>query len=138
MVAGVTGQVQVSAGGVCDLRDNVVCWKYRRPVLAGRNEELMRTKAAGRGWRMVALEIVPDRVQLRVKAHQSEVPSPITRQVIGFTAWLRAVLPDLRSWLPILWSRWFCEVRAGVASASAVRRYTGTQNGRSWRKERTR
>jgi hypothetical protein len=29
-------------------------------VIGGRREELIRARASGRGWRMVALEIMPD------------------------------------------------------------------------------
>jgi putative transposase len=61
-------EVQVSAGGVYDLGYHVVwCPKYRRPVLAGpvkdRGEELIRARAAWHGWRIIALEVMPDHVQ---------------------------------------------------------------------------
>ena len=134
IVTRVTGQVQVSAGGVCDLGYHVVwCPKYRRPVLAGRLagrcEELIRARASGHGWRMVALEIMPDHVHLFVKAHRSGSPSRIASQFKGFTSrWLRAGFPHLRSRLPALWSRSYCrgDGRCGVRGDRApVHRHAG-------------
>ena len=68
----------------------VWCPKYRRPVLAGRVaarcEELIRAKASEHGWRIVALEIMPDHVHLFVKAHPSDSPSRIASQFKGLTS----------------------------------------------------
>jgi len=71
-VTRVTRQVQVWAGGVGDLGYHMVRYlKYRPPVRAGRtaagSEELIRARADGRGWRVVALEIMPRHVHLLVK-----------------------------------------------------------------------
>lgn len=79
IVTRVTRQVQLSAGGVDDLEYYVVwCPKYQRPVLsdlvAGRREELIRAKAAERGCRMAALEIMPGHVGLFVMAHPWDCP----------------------------------------------------------------
>jgi putative transposase len=110
IVTRVTWQVQVSAGGVRDLGCHVVwCPKCRRPVLAGRAagrcEELIRAKARGHGWRIVALKVMPDQVHLFVKAHPSDSPSRVARQFKGFTSRrLRSGFPQPRSRLPALWS----------------------------------
>jgi REP element-mobilizing transposase RayT len=84
----VTRQLQVSAGGVCDLGYQVVgCPKYHPPVLAGpvegRGEELIGANASGHGWRLVALEFMPDHVHLFVKAHRSDFPSWIADSFKG-------------------------------------------------------
>jgi putative transposase len=129
IVARVTRQVQVSAGGVFD------------PVLDGRVaarcEELIRAKAAERGWRIVALEIMPDHVHLFVKAHRSDCPFRVASQFKAFISRrLRAEFPHLRPRLPALWSRSYFAATAGAVCAETVRRYIGTQNERPWRKER--
>ncbi|WP_021598141.1 zinc ribbon domain-containing protein [Actinomadura welshii] len=45
------------------------------PVLGGRVkdrlEELIRAKADGQGWQIVALEVMPDHVHLFVRAHRN-------------------------------------------------------------------
>jgi putative transposase len=144
MVACVTWQVRVSAGGVCGLGYHVVwCPKYRRPVLAGPvaagGEQLIRARASEHGWPIVALEIMPDHVNLVVKAHPSDSPSHVASQFKGLTSRrLRTELPHLRSRLPALWSRSYVAATVGAVSAEAVRWYIGTQNERPWRKERPR
>ena len=137
-------EVQVSAGGAYDLGYHVVfCPKYRRPVLDGpvkdRCEELIRIRAAGHGWRIIALEVMPDHVHLFVKAHPKHSPSSIANQFKGFTSHaLRAEFPHLRTRLPTLWSKSYFTATAGAVSAATVRRYIDTQYERPWRKERTR
>jgi putative transposase len=138
IVTRVTRYMQVSAGGVYDLGYQAVCPKYRRLVLAGqvagRCEELIRAKASDHSWR-----IMPDSLLLFVKAHQSGSPFRIANQFKGLTSRrLRAGFPYLRSRLPALWSRSYCEATVGAVSAEAVCRCTGTQDGRPWRKERAR
>lgn len=140
----VNREVQVSAGGVYDLGYHVVwCPKYRRPVLAGavkdRCEALIREKAADHGWRVIALEIMPDHVHLSVKAHPKHSPSYVANQLKGFTSHvLRAEFPHLRSRLPTLWSKSYFVATMGAVSAATVRRYIDTQYERPWRKERGR
>jgi putative transposase len=140
IVARVTGQVQVSAGGVYEPRYHVVwCPKYRWPVLAGRVaarcRDLIRAKAGEPSWRIVAVEIMPDHVRLFVRAHLSDSPSPIANQFKGLTSRrLRAEFPHL----PALWSRPYSAAMVGAVSAETVRRHGGTQNERPWREERAR
>jgi putative transposase len=126
-------EVQVSAGGAYDLGYHVVfCPKYRRPVLDGpvkdRCEELIRIKAAGHGWRIVTLEVMPDHVQLFVKTRPKDSPSYVANQLKGFTSRrLREEFPHLRSRLPTLWSRSFFVASVGAVSAATVQRYIDTQ-----------
>jgi putative transposase len=139
-----SGEVQVPPGGVYDLGYHVVwCPKYRRPVLTGpvkdRCEALIRAKAAEHGWRLVALEIMPDHVHLFVKAHLPDSPSHIANQFKGFTSRrLRQEFPHLRSRLPTLWSKSYFAATVGAVSAATVQQYIDTQYERPWRKEKTR
>ena len=82
---------------------------------------------------------MPDHVHLFVNAHPSDSPSRVANQFKGLTSRrLRAEFPHLRSRLPALWSRPYFAATVGAVSAETVRRYTGTQNERPWRKERAR
>ena len=140
IVARVTSEMQVSAGGVYGLGGHVV-WgpKYRRPALAGRGKGLIRAKADENCWRIVALKIMPDHVHLLVEAHTSDCPSWIADQVEGLT-WrrLRAEFPRLRCQLPVLWSWPYFAAMVGAMSVETTRRYRCSQDGRSWGKERPR
>lgn len=136
--------MQVSTGGVYDLGLHVVwCPKYRRPVLvsavADRLRELIESKTAEHGWRIIALEVMPDHVHLFVKTRPKDSPSYVANQLKGITSRvLRSEFPHLRSRLPTLWSRSFFVASVGAVSAATVRRYIDTQYERPWRKERTR
>jgi putative transposase len=138
------GSVQVSAGGAYDLGYHVVwCAKYRRAVLTGavgeRCRELIGEKCAGHGWRVVALEVMPDHVQLFVKARPQDSPSFVANQIKGTTSRvLRQEFPHLRSRLPTLWSRSYFVASVGAVSAATVQRYIDTQYERPWRKDRAR
>ena len=144
IVARVTREVQVSAGDVDDLGYHVVwCPKFRRPVRTGRSaarcEGLIRAKADEHGWRIVALEIMPDHVYLLVEAHKSDCPSWVADQVKGLTwRWLRAEFLRLQCQLPLLWSWPYFAATVGAVSVETARRYRCTQDGRSWGKERPR
>jgi putative transposase len=133
-------EVQVSLGAVYDLGYHVVwCPKYRRLVLAGpvkdRCGALTGARAAGHGWPVVALEVMPDHVRLLVKAHLADFPSHTASPFKGFTSrGLRQEFPRLRSRLPALWSRSCFAATAGAAPA-AVRGYIGTWYERLWRME---
>lgn len=127
IVARVTGQVQVSAGGVYEFGYHVAwCPRYRRPVLAGR--------VAAR-CKELTLEIIPDHVRMFVRAHLSDSPSRIANQFKGLSSRrLRAEFPQL----PTLWSRPYFAATVGAVSAETVRRHGGTQNERPWQEERAR
>jgi REP element-mobilizing transposase RayT len=81
-------KVRRFSGGVYDLGLHVVwCPKYRRPVLGGRVaaqlEELIRQKAAERGWEVVVLEVMPDHVHLFVKHDPKSSASYVANQFKG-------------------------------------------------------
>lgn len=132
--------VTTGPGGVWDIGYHVVwCPKYRRPVLVGeigdRCAELIRTKAAERGWTITALEVMPDHVHLFVRTTRKDSPSFVANQFKGFTSrTLRTEFPSLRSRLPTLWSRSYSVASVGAVSAETVQRYIDTQYERPWRK----
>ncbi|WP_432977938.1 IS200/IS605 family transposase [Dactylosporangium sp. CA-233914] len=137
-------EVQVSAGAAYDLGYHVVwCPKYRRPVLTGviaaRCDELIRAKCAEHDWQVLALEVLPDRVHLFVKAHPVDSPAHVANQLKGYTSRvLRTEFAALKSRLPTLWSRSYFAATVGAVSAATVRQYIDTQYERPWRKERGR
>lgn len=132
--------VQVSPGGVYDIGLHVVwCPKYRRPVLTGdvaaRLRELLDTKCAEHGWRIVACEVMPDHVHLFVKTRPKDSPSFVANQFKGMTSRvLRQEFPHLRSRMPTLWSRSFFVASVGAVSAATVQRYIDTQYDRPVRR----
>jgi putative transposase len=141
IVAHVARAVQVSAGGVYVWRP-----KYRRSVLVGRIaarcEGLNHAKAREHGWRIVALEIMPDHMDMFVKVHRSDRPSLLADLFKGFTLRrLQAEFPHLRSfphpWSrpPALWFRPYFTATIGAVPAETLCQYTGAQNERPWRKE---
>ena len=136
--------VQVSAGGVYDLGLHVVwCPKCRRQVLSGqvgiRLRELIDAKAAERGWRIVACEIMPGHVHLFARTTPKDSPAFVANQFKGSASRaLRQEFPHLRSRLPTLWSRSYFAASAGAVPAATVQRYIDTQYERPWRKENAR
>ncbi|SFL23183.1 IS200/IS605 family transposase [Streptomyces pini] len=116
-----------------DLGLHVVwCPKYRRPVPEGRVvarlEELIRARADEQGWRIVALEVMPDHVHLFVQHDPKSSASYVANQFKGFTSRvLREEFPHLRSRMPTLWSSSYFAASAGAVSVNTVRRYIDTQ-----------
>lgn len=81
----VTRKVRRYSGGVYDLGLHVVwCPKYRRRVLEGpvavRLRELIEQKAAEKGWEIIAVEVMPDRVHLFVKHEPKASASYVANQ----------------------------------------------------------
>ncbi|RRO15364.1 IS200/IS605 family transposase [Saccharopolyspora rhizosphaerae] len=128
-----TRTVRRFSGGVCDLGLHLVwCPKYRREVLVGavaeRLEELIRQKAAERGWEIASLEVEPDQVQVLVKHDPKSSASHVANQFKGFTSRvLREEFPQLRSRLPTLWSSSYFAASVGAVSEEAVRQYVEAQ-----------
>jgi putative transposase len=130
----VSRQVRTSPGAAYDLGYQVVwCPKYRRRVLDGRVkirlEELIRARADEHGWQIISLEVMPDHVQLLVKAHPKDSPSYVANQFKGHTSHvLRQEFAHLRSQLPTLGSRSYFVASVGAVSAATVQRYIETQD----------
>jgi REP-associated tyrosine transposase len=110
--------------GVYDLGLHVAwCPEYRLAVLGGqvaaRLRELTGHKAAEHGQGIIAPVVMPDHVHLFVKHNRRASASYVANQFNG-------------------WSKSYFAGSAGAVSAETVRRYTGTQYERPWRKERSR
>ena len=130
-----------TAGAVHSIGMHLVwCPKYRRPVLEGRvlftllEKDLvgrLETKCAERGWKVEALGIMPDHVQLFVRTGPDASPALVAHQCKGFTSrMLRAEFPHLRSRLPTLWSKSYLVTSVGHVSAATIRRYIAEQTTR--------
>ncbi|GAA1397936.1 IS200/IS605 family transposase [Catellatospora coxensis] len=90
---------------------------------------MVRAEADGRGWEIVALEVMPDHVHLFVKHHPKDSASYVANRFKGFSSRiLREEFLHLRSKLPTLWSS-----SHFAASVDAV---SGAQWERLWRKIR--
>src|SRR5436305_5358609 len=66
------------------------CPKRRKPVLVGAVARdcdlLIRAKCAERGWEVVALELQPDHVDLRVRVTPSDSPADVAKAVKRHTS----------------------------------------------------
>ncbi|MFF4259217.1 IS200/IS605 family transposase [Streptomyces sp. NPDC001663] len=123
-----------------DLGLHVVwCPKYRRRILGGRVavrlRELIEAKAAEKGWEIIALEVMPDHVDLSVRPEPKASASYMANQFKGFTSRvLRQEFPHLKSRMPTLWSSSFFVASVGAVSADTVQQYIDTQGERPWTK----
>jgi putative transposase len=138
----VPGKVRRYSGGVYDLGLHVVwCSKYRREVLGGRVavrlRELIGQKAIEKGWEIIALEVMPDHVNLFVKHEPKASASYVANQFKGYTSRvLRGEFPHLRSRMPTLWSSSFFVASVGAVSADTVQHYIDAQWERPSKKEK--
>ncbi|MFI6494403.1 IS200/IS605 family transposase [Streptomyces sp. NPDC050564] len=139
----VARKVRRYSGGVCHLGLHVVwCSKYRCRVLGGRVavrlRELIEAKAAGKGWEIIALEVMPDHVHLFVKHGRKASASYVANQFKGFTSRvLREEFAHLKSRMPTLWSSSFfvaSVASVGAVGADTVETYINTQWERPWTK----
>jgi putative transposase len=113
----------------------VWCPKYRRPVLAGRVTDrlrsLIKARCAERGWTVQALEVMRDHVHLVVRTGPEASPALVAHQCKDFTSRvLRVEFPHLRLRLPTLWSRSYLVASVGRVSEATIRRYIAEQTTR--------
>jgi putative transposase len=89
-----------------------------------RLRDLIIERCANRGWEVVSLETMPDRVRLVVRTDPTDAPAFVANQLEGYTSRvLRAEFPHLRSKLPTLWSRSYFISSVGHVSASTIKHY---------------
>jgi len=116
-------------GGVRSLGLHLVwCPKYRWRILGGRvaarSGELLDQVAGGRGWQIVAKEVMPDHVQLFVCVGPTDAPAAAVRAFKGRTVRvLRQEFPYLRNRAKVLWSRSYFAASVGYVLESTVRGY---------------
>ncbi|RFU94674.1 IS200/IS605 family transposase [Sphaerochaeta halotolerans] len=102
----------------------VFCPKYRRPVLAGIEDEvktLLLEKAR-------ELETMPDHLHLSVSSTPAYAPQFVVNQLKGFTSrTLRQRRRWLRSRLPTLWARSYYIGSVGAVSSDTVSNFIANQ-----------
>lgn len=108
--------------------------KRRRPVLvqyvAKRLQEIIFGVVAEHGWKLIALEIMPDHVHFFINAPTHESPADIARWVKGRAAkLLRDEFPHLTK-LPSLWTPTYFVATTGQVSTEVVRQYIESQKGK--------
>jgi putative transposase len=108
--------------------------KRRRPVLvqdvAKRLQEIIFGVVAEHGWKLIALEIMPDHVHFFINAPTHESPADIARWVKGRAAnYLRKEFPHLKK-LPSLWTPTYFVATTGQVSTEVVRQYIENQKGK--------
>lgn len=108
--------------------------KRRRPVLvqdvAKRLQEIIFGVVAEHGWKLIALEIMPDHVHFFINAPTHESPADIARWVKGRAAnHLRKEFPHLNK-LPSLWTPTYFVATTGQVSTEVVRQYIENQKGK--------
>jgi putative transposase len=90
---------------------------------------LIRDKCAERGWEVVALELHPDYVHLRVRVTPGDPAADVARAVKRHTSnVLRGRYPALLQ-LPSLWTRSYLASTAEMISPATIRRYVNAQKG---------
>ncbi|HMK47071.1 MAG TPA: IS200/IS605 family transposase [Methanocella sp.] len=108
------------------------CPKYRRKVLTGdverRLKELLFEKADEIGVTIESLEVLPDHLQLLVKAPPSAAPHWIVQQMKRHSSHeLRKEFPKLKTRLPTLWTRSYYVESCGHISEETVKKYIEEQ-----------
>jgi putative transposase len=108
--------------------------KRRRPVLvqdvAKRLQEIIFGVVSEHGWKLIALEIMPDHVHFFINAPTHESPADIARWVKGRAAkLLRVEFPHLTK-LPSLWTPTYFVATTGQVSTEVVRQYIEGQKGK--------
>ena len=105
--------------------------KRRRAVfirdIAHRLQEIIFELVTEHGWKLIALEVMPDHVHFFINAPTDESPSQIAKWVKGRASHhLRKEFPDLKK-LPSLWSPSYFVATTGQVSTEVVKRYIESQ-----------
>jgi putative transposase len=108
--------------------------KRRKPVLvqdvAKRLQEIIFGLVSEHGWKLIALEIMPDHVHFFINAPTHESPADIARWVKGRASkLLRDEFPHLKK-LPSLWTPTYFVSTTGQVSTEIVRQYIENQKGK--------
>jgi putative transposase len=108
--------------------------KRRKPVLvqdvAKRLQDIVFGLVSEHGWKLIALEIMPDHVNFFINAPTHESPADIARWVKGRASkLLRDEFPHLKK-LPSLWTPTYFVSTTGQVSTEIVRQYIENQKGK--------
>ncbi|MBO3458192.1 IS200/IS605 family transposase [Aetokthonos hydrillicola Thurmond2011] len=109
----------------------VFCPKRRKAVLvnqvAARLQEIIFELVTEHGWKLIALEIMPDHVHCFLNVPPHESPSDIARWIKGRASHhLRQEFPELKK-MPCLWSPSYFVASTGQVSTEVVKRYIEDQ-----------
>ena len=113
----------------------VWCPKYRRKVLVGdiekRLKELIKEKAEKMDCKFIALEVMPDHVQLFIQGNPKISLNSIVGQIKGYTSHsLRKEFKELRTKLPTLWTRSYFVSTHGHISDKIIEKCIEEQKGK--------
>ena len=105
--------------------------KRRKAVLvdqiAMRLQEIIFELVKEHGWRLIALEVMPDHVHMFINSPPHESPSQIAKWVKGRASnILRKEYPQLKK-LPTLWSPSYFVATTGQVSTAVIRKYIENQ-----------
>lgn len=108
--------------------------KRRKAVLIGdiasRLQSLIFELVSEHGWKLIALEIMPDHVHFFINAPTHESAAEIARWVKGRASRvLREEFPSLKK-LPSLWSPSYFVATTGQVSTDTIRKYIEGQKGK--------
>jgi putative transposase len=108
--------------------------KRRKSVLVGDIATQMQSIVFGlveeHGWKLIAMEIMPDHVHLFINAPTHESAADIARWVKGRASkMLRGEFPSLKK-LPSLWSPSYFVATTGKVSTDTIRKYIENQKGK--------
>ncbi len=105
--------------------------KRRKAVLikdvASRMQSIIFELVEEHGWKLIALEIMPDHVHCFLNVPPHEAPSDIARWIKGRSSHhLRAEFPELKK-MPCMWSPSYFVASTGQVSTEVVKRYIEDQ-----------
>lgn len=108
--------------------------KRRKAVLVGdiasRLQQIIFDLTTEHGWRLIALEVMPDHVHMFINAPTHESASDIARWVKGRASkYLRDEFPSLKK-LPTLWSPSYFVATTGQVSTDTIKKYIESQRGK--------
>lgn len=108
--------------------------KRRKAVLVGdvvvRVQRIIFELVEEHGWKLIALEVMPDHVHMFINAPTHESAADIARWVKGRASkLLRDEFPDLKK-LPSLWSPGYFVATTGKVSTDTIRKYIESQKGK--------
>jgi putative transposase len=108
--------------------------KRRKAVLIGdiasRMQSIVFELVEEHGWKLIALEVMPDHVHMFINAPTHESAADIARWVKGRASrLLRDEFPSLKK-LPSLWSPSYFVATTGQVSTDTIRKYIENQKGK--------
>lgn len=113
----------------------IFCPKYRRSILKGKIEALLRNlileKQEKYDYKVIDMEIMPDHVHLLLDINPKVCVFYVVNQIKGYTSRvIRSEFPELKRRLPALWTRSKFISSVGAVTLEVVKRYIEEQKGK--------